>query len=371
MLIAQGILARRCQNRTIELLLSARNGIFDNITTPMTDEDATEFALVTSSQGYNATEQALTGEATVSGRYRLSTEYCAPNSTNSTGQGPVLQILTHGLGYDKQYWDFTYHNYNYSYVEHALSHGYHTLSYDRLGTGNSSHGEPKNEIQTNLELAALAQLTRMVRNGSYPGIRRPKSIIHVGHSYGSVQTYDLSAMYPDISDALVLTAFSLNLSFFDLFTAGGNWQQASSSNQSSSYYPPGYLATADADADQYLFLRAPWFDPNILTYVENIKKPITVGELLTIASVPTTSDFKGPVLVLTASNDLPFCGGDCYNTGGSGESVPEGVKKSFPNSKAFHAQIQPNMGHGINLHYNASGAYNYIATWLKASGMGP
>ena len=57
-----------------------------------------------------------------------------------------------------RYWDIPFNNYQYSYIDNALLHGYHTLSYDRLGIGNSSHGEPKNEIQAFLEVASLAQI---------------------------------------------------------------------------------------------------------------------------------------------------------------------------------------------------------------------
>jgi len=40
-----------------------------------------------------------------------------------------------------RYWDLSFNDYNYSYVDYATSHGYSALSFDRLGIGNSSHGE--------------------------------------------------------------------------------------------------------------------------------------------------------------------------------------------------------------------------------------
>lgn len=215
-------------------------------------------------------------------------------------------------------------------------------------------------------------MTRMIRNGSFPGIPRPKKIIHVGHSFGSVQTYDLTSKYPDISDAIVLTGFSLDLSYFGYFLAGGNWQQAYITQKSimATNYTPGYFASGNMAADQYLFCRSPWFDPNILVYNAKVKQPVTVGELLTIGSVPDQNAFSGPVLIVTASNDLPFCGGDCYNTAGGAESIPAEALTSFTAANPVQAYIQPNMGHGINLHYNASGAYDYIQNWLMANGMG-
>lgn len=45
----------------------------------------------------------------------------------------------------------------------------------------SSHGEPLNEIQAFLEVAALAELTTMLREGTMPGVsRRFKKVTHVG-----------------------------------------------------------------------------------------------------------------------------------------------------------------------------------------------
>ena len=80
------------------------------------------------------------------------------------------------------YWDLSYNDFNYSYVDVATDqYKYCTLAIDRLGVGNSSHGEPLNEIQAFLEVAALAKLTVMLREGSFPGINRSFTrVTHVG-----------------------------------------------------------------------------------------------------------------------------------------------------------------------------------------------
>ena len=270
-----------------------------------------------------------------------------------------------------RYWDLPFNNYNYSYIDHALSNGYSTLSYDRLGIGQSSHGDPKNEIQASLEVASLAEMTRMVRKGSFPGIhQKPEKVVHVGHSFGSGQTYALSAMYPDLSDAIVLTGFSLNSSFMPFFLTGANFQQAHGQIEGEGDYPPGYLVSSNINANHYLFFHAPNFDPDMLVFAEQSKKPVTVGELMTSGSVPMQSGFTGPVLIITGSNDLPFCGGDCLNTGGGvAASIPAQGKVAFPESKAFEAYVQPETGHGLNRHYNATGAYEYIAGFLGGNGI--
>lgn len=82
-----------------------------------------------------------------------------------------------------RYWDNSYNDFNYSYVNVATDkYKYSTFAYDRLGIGNSSHGEPLNEIQSFLEVAALAELTMKLRNGTVEGISQKfDKIIHVGY----------------------------------------------------------------------------------------------------------------------------------------------------------------------------------------------
>lgn len=152
-------------------------------------------------------------------------------------------------------------------------------------------------------------------------------------------------------------------------------------------YPGGYLTNTDASSNQYLFLLPGYFDPMLLLYAEETKQPVTPGELLTIGSLPPVNEFAGPVLVIAGcesdldasiedsmltpfpANDLPFCGGNCLATGNASvPSIPATVALSFRKvpSNNFEAYIQPNTGHGINLHYNATGAYAVINNFLNA-----
>ncbi|MCJ1393095.1 hypothetical protein MMC18_005967 [Xylographa bjoerkii] len=400
--------AKQCINTTVPVTISARTGIF-NIAVPQTNLDAITFAQNLTQQGRNFTNEALTGYATTSGTYDISTEFCMPDSSNSTM--PTVQVLTHGIGFDKTYWDLSYDNFNYSYVDAATEAGYCTLNYDRLGLGNSSHIADSqgtlDELQAFLEIQALAALTMMLRNGTLPGTDGTSfsKVVHVGHSFGSAQTYALVDMYPTISDGIVLTGFSMNSSFTGFFVAGSNFMQANN-NQPLRFgnisgttietvlsmvsltdltagfdfgsivpgqnLPNGYLVSSNEEANQYLFLLPGFFDPNILTVAELTKQPVTTGELLTLGSAPMMNNFAGPVLVLTGSNDVPYCGGNCLATGNpSLASIPAAVAMSFPNVGAsnFTAYIQPNTAHGINLHYNATGAYDVIQSFLASKGL--
>jgi hypothetical protein len=91
--------AKTCYDMTVQVPVTARNGVFDKISTPQTNLDATAFALHASTQAANVTADALSGYATIAGMYDISAQYCMPETG---GDRPhVLQILTHGMGFDK------------------------------------------------------------------------------------------------------------------------------------------------------------------------------------------------------------------------------------------------------------------------------
>lgn len=411
--------AKVCVNITIPMNVTARNAIFDNWDIPITNLDVTTFAMNGSRQGHNGSAEALTGYADVSGSYKLSAKYCTPNNGSKSS---IIQLLTHGIGFDKTYWDMSFNNYNYSYLNTAVDgYCYDTLTYDRLGIGNSTHGDPRNEIQIYLEVAALAELTNMVRNGDVPGINKTyEKVIHVGHSFGSMQSYFLTALHPNISDGLVLTGFGGNFSYFVYYGIGADLQQAAlnqpyrfgnsatasvmndifgcanltgdgaddnaniAGNEFSMTdffvptedggpmydYSAGYMITKDVSALQFSFLYPPYFDPDITSFGEARKQPVTMGEVLTLGALPMTTPFVGPVLVFTGSNDVIFCGGDCMATGGALPSVPSVARVMFPNATSFESYIQPNTGHGCAFHYNATAGYEYMNDWLASQGLG-
>ncbi|ESZ94963.1 hypothetical protein SBOR_4646 [Sclerotinia borealis F-4128] len=398
--------AKTCINATVPVTISARQAVF-NIEIPTTNVSTPDFFLNVTQQGRNFTDIALSGYQTTAGTYNISTMYCKPDGDNSTN--PTIQVLTHGIGFDKTYWDLPYNNYNYSYIDVAVrKYSYHTLSFDRLGTGNSTHGNPLNEIQSYIQVAATAALTTMLRNGTFPSApgKAYKRVVHIGHSFGSAQTYALANLHPNLTDGIVLTGFSMNSSFVPYFAAGGNFQQAQenqparfanlssfngaanvtaytsahvsanvSSNgtlslQGSNPVPAGYLVSSDAAANKYLFLKPKFYDPSILTYSEETKQTVTQGELLTLGSLTAINNFAGPVMVIDGDSDLPYCGSDCLATGGVADSLAAMVAKNFPNVSPsdFGSYIQPNTGHGINLHYNATTAYGVWLDWLGGKG---
>ena len=153
---------------------------------------------------------------------------------------------------------------------------------------------------------------------------------------------------PTISNGVVLTGFSLNSSFGAFFIVGNNFVQANLNqpfrfgNVSDSKieaisaklqepvaaldnarleeilaeydlvdyvaglqpkqrveYSDGYITNSNTGANQFLFFLPGRYDPQIVTFAEETKHPVTPGELLTQGSAPPFNAFEGPVLVFT------------------------------------------------------------------------
>ncbi|KAK5744964.1 hypothetical protein LTR17_001715 [Elasticomyces elasticus] len=357
----------RCTNLTVPVSLSARNVVF-NITTPQNNVEVTNLILDLTRQGGSFVEQRVQGYAAVHGNYSLAATYCTPEERgpnepeSSNRKRPLaVQILTHGLGFDRSYWDLPYNGGNYSYSAIATNkHGYATLSWDRLGVGMSSHGEPINEIQAWLEVDALRALTEGLRHGSIEGVPSFDRVLHVGHSFGSTHVYALTAMYPDISDGIALTGFSQNGSFVPYFALGANFVDVKTIPLLAPQYDHGYLATGDLSAFQANFLGPEQFDPAILAFAATIGQPLAIGEILTIGSeIASLNTFRGPVLVVTGEYDVPFCGGSCYNGASPNSSIPAQSQQYWTNT-SISTIIVPGAGHALNLEYSHPSTYKSI-----------
>jgi pimeloyl-ACP methyl ester carboxylesterase len=270
---------------------------------------------------------------------------------------------------DFRYWDWPIDPSNYSYVDVATdTFGYTTFSIDRLCAGNSTLADPYAICQAQAETAIIDALTTLIRRGTLPGLgSRP--IVHVGHSFGSVLTYLLASQFPNNTDGIVLTGYSSDLAAFSGATLGGFGLRTAASNLPSEFgsLDPGYLINNDIFNVRYLFLYPLFVTQENVEAVEQFKQPFALGELSTVASTVELADrFTGPALVLTGREDIIFCGGDCLFTGSPNvSSIPALVRQSLPNASPFEVIIQPNTGHFINMHLNATGAFKAINQFLN------
>ncbi|TKA83617.1 hypothetical protein B0A55_00436 [Friedmanniomyces simplex] len=152
------------------------------------------------------------------------------------------------------------------------------------------------------------------------------------------------------SDGIVLTGYSVNATWQRQFLISTNFHLARE-NQSQRFGDrgTGFVTWGDELANQYIFLSYPHFDPSVLAYAEANKYPFSVSEVLTGGVIPyNATAFTKPVLLISGAADLSFCGSDCYG-------ILEQAAPCFPAAKPFETYVQPNTGHGMNLHYNATG----------------
>ncbi|KAH6688583.1 Alpha/Beta hydrolase protein [Plectosphaerella plurivora] len=360
--------ARKCQDFVVEVDLSAQNVVF-NLETPKTNIDVTNYITNMAKHSVNYAESISTGTTTVKGKYELQATYCEPDS----GPSKVLQILTHGIAFDRKYWDLPFNNYNYSYVKTAVDDfGFSTITYDRLGLGQSSHGDPISEIQASLELDALRALTEKLRGGKIPKLAKKAfdKFVHVGHSFGSILSYSLTVENPALSDGLILTGFTQYGNYVPYFLLGSAFVQANSRKELRDY-ANGYIAPGVASAVQLTFFAPGQFDPKILDLAFKTGQPATPGELLTLGGLTgSPNPFTGPVLVITGNADLPFCGGDCSSTGNPcQDSYLDISAGTFKEASPFEAYVVPGAGHGLALEYSHVETTGKMLDFLTQNGL--
>lgn len=251
-------------------------------------------------------------------------------------------------------------------------------------------------------LPRAASSKNVTNSSAIFSIPAAKRVIHVGHSFGSALSFQLAAMYPNASDGLILTGFSSNSTWLPQTIASWNLVSAADNQPlrfgglslssvgtvlnmygladlvaglsasvvgTTTTLVNGYLTWSNIGANQFAFLAPPYYDQGIALFAESTKQPVTNGELLSLLAPPMAAPgFTGPVLVITGNEDEIYCGGNCTATGGAASSVLASSSAAFPNATTFQAYVHPNTGHAINVHYNATGAYNVMNKFLKTAG---
>jgi pimeloyl-ACP methyl ester carboxylesterase len=192
------------------------------------------------------------------------------------------------------------------------------------------------------------------------------TVVGAGHSYGSFLTQGLTAKYPTDLDAAVLTGFSVNTTALNVFLTGLNLEIASQNQPLRfSNYNNTYLVSSTFISNQIGFFRAPGFDPLILQLAEATKGAVTIGQLFSQNAVSAAApNFTAPVVVVDGAEDLPFCYGNCsYPTNHAEQVFP----MLYPNVATHASFLAPVTGHGVNLHYSAVTAYNFIQKFIMAN----
>ena len=198
------------------------------------------------------------GSADIRETYNIETTLCIPKDSKQAQDVGTVEVLIHGVGTDKSYWDIAP---GYSYVDASAAAGRATVAYNRLGVGNSDHPDPIQVVQSFVDLEIQHGLVALIHSGKL-GSGQFKKVVGVGHSYGSIVQLGQTAKYPGDVDAAVLTGFVDGLG--DLPTSILTSNPAIANINGPTRFkglPNGYLVHDTPISVQLPFFRFPFFDP--------------------------------------------------------------------------------------------------------------
>jgi hypothetical protein len=98
----------------------------------------TDFVTLAATRASANFSAPLTAGASLTGKHTISATFCSPKSKNEHSK--TVLLASHGLGFDRNYWNSQIEPDNYNFVQYVIDKGYSIFFYDRLGTGKSSVG---------------------------------------------------------------------------------------------------------------------------------------------------------------------------------------------------------------------------------------
>ncbi len=274
---------------------------------------------------------------------------CRCSSTGSLTRGRTGSAL--GLA-DKYNWQLA-----------AARRGYATLSLDRVGHGES-RGFPDylQGSQVALHSEIIINLIRSIKRSRHNPLGRAfSSVVHVGHSYGSVVGMYMVANHAAEFDAFVHTGLSTTsyaptaaLLAGDLTSARDVYPARLGS------LPDGYLAVQTESVREAFYGGA--YDRAVALYDYATADTLTPGELL-VQAVATTPvpGMRKPVFVVTGAVDKILCNPNQVLTC---DQILNLTGLLFPDSVKYSYYAVPNTGHDIALHYSAPKTFEVISDWL-------
>ena len=366
-----------CKQLDIPVFATVDSAIYD-IPRVNNDIEATAWAIYDATRNTPHNVQNILKNTTTSGTFNIHAQLCIPNSSKKK---EVLQIATHGVHYDSRYWDSKYQPEQHSYVDAALKAGYSILTYDRLGVGQSDKPDAYTVTQAPLEQEILRQLTLMARNGtlySFAGktepaidtfntLARPRKVVHLGHSFGSFLTSSFIANYGPLSDGAIITGYLLTE--FLASTGSTTFSVEYAATASPPFDRPSGYVVCRKNGIQNIFFGGDLktaFTPELLDYANDIKQPVPIGEFASAFWLigQKGPSFKAPLQYLFPEFDFYICRGDC-----KGLANMTALELAYPNATDIEVAIQPNTGHALPLHNNATAGFQVMFDFLAKHGL--
>lgn len=295
-------------------------------------------------------------------RYSIAGWLCA----DGPPRGRTVQVLIPGLTYGASYWNFPLDPGRYSYVRAATAAGYATLAIDRLGEGASSY-PPAADVTATTETFALHQVVAALHAGRI-GHAAYRTVVLVGHSYGSDLALREAAAYADVSGVIStgwLTAGSL----------AGHLRVRNSYDTSAAQdvkfaglaLPAGYVTTRPGTrgAD---FYNTGYASAAVIAEDESLKQTVSAGELATVAiPVPraSTRQIRVPVLIAIGQDDALNCDNSVAALScATSADVLAREGGNYSPQACLQAFVLPRAGHSIDLHPDAPEWFAAATKWV-------
>lgn len=274
----------------------------------------------------------------------------------------TVQVLTAGISYNSAYWDWPLEPDRYSYVQAATAAGYATLTYDRLGSGNSDHPDALN-LDLPAEVAVLHQLVQGLRSGAIGGHAFGK-VITVGHSYGSAISGIEANTHNDV-DGVILSGITHSFALVNpVLTTASFWPAQLDPKFALAGLPLGYLTTLPGTR-AHLFYYQPNADPAVIAQDEALKDTLTIGQYNTVGNYmqpASTTAVNVPVMVAMGQKDILFCDNILLSCANDAAIVAREAQY-FNGNACLEGYVLSNGGHDLNLHRNAPEWFAAANSW--------
>ncbi|KAK3330767.1 Alpha/Beta hydrolase protein [Apodospora peruviana] len=352
-----------CSKVSFRLPISVQNTAFSSPPDPNNETEIVDFVTSTFSGNLAPTN----GTQLIDETFTINAIYCKPlKHASKKRSAAILQILVHGITYNKDMWSGLGLGEQYNWPAAANAEGYHTLAIDRIGHGfekNAQYPDPLNVVQGAVHVESVHQLIKAVRSSGRKNVldTRFDKIIYVGHSYGSFVGTALAGLYPSDVDALVLTGWSTSIST----TTGGAIPFRSAALLDPSRFRSralGYVTVTEESSRETAFFYGR-YDRTVAQRDFELEDTTTDGEsatILDIASVPPVG-YKGRVFVATGTNDALFCEPPAETCA----SLLEATRQFFPGAVEFGYYMPLETGHCLTLHYTAPETFRGVHEWLR------
>jgi pimeloyl-ACP methyl ester carboxylesterase len=261
-------------------------------------------------------------------------------------------VYSHGDGYDESFWRYPRDD-NYNYADQMARHGHISITFNRLGYGNST-APNGNDICFGTEASVVHQIIRQLRDGDYHGPRTPRfnRLGLVGHSAGGFIAEQEAAGFHDIDALGVLDSGELNA--MPLLAVRSGQQQIRCLTDSHHGYA-GLEANGREFADDHIYNA----EPRVADYLVSRR---TIDACAGTRNAPQALGGDGvrnslirvPVLVLGGANDKFF-------------PHPQLQAKAYTQSRKVTVEEIPASGHAVAFSREHRRFQDRMNAWLDSN----